>query len=90
MQHDLLKLLFAHRVNPLIPDSVQNPVNVLDCGYGTGKWASELAESFPESQVCSKICDDIVSDRFQVTGVDICPILVQQNDRPDNFEPEVG
>lgn len=28
-------------------------------------------------------------DRVQVTGVDICPIFVQQNDRPDNFVPEV-
>lgn len=30
------------------------------------------------------------SDGGQVTGIDICPIFVQQNDRPDNFMPEVG
>lgn len=50
-QHDLLKLLFAHRVQPLVPDSISNPAHVLDCAYGTGRWASELAEVFPDSQV---------------------------------------
>lgn len=51
LQHDLLQLLFAQRAQPLIPDSISNPAYVLDCGYGTGRWASELAESLPNSQV---------------------------------------
>lgn len=89
LQHDLLKLLFAQRVQPLIPDSIANPAHILDCAYGTGRWASELATIFPDSQVEPNPHDDLVSDQKQVTGIDICPIFVQQNDRPDNFVPEV-
>lgn len=89
-QHNLLKLLFGHRINPLVPDSVLNPVHVLDCGYGSGIWASEVAESFPDAQVSETLGGITLINLDQVTGIDICPIMVQRNDRPDNFMPEVG
>lgn len=85
-------LLFTDRVNPLVPDSVRDPAHILDCGYGTGEWASAVAESFPDSQVRPSLSDrgvNSLTNNNQVTGIDISPVLVQRNDRPDNFIPEV-
>lgn len=51
MQHDLLKLLLPHRSHAPLPQSVRDPADILDCGYGTGDWAVEVAELFPDCKV---------------------------------------
>lgn len=52
-QHSLIKDIFAglwpqHR---LYPDIVGEPVDLLDCGFGTASWAAEVAEYDPDCTV---------------------------------------
>ncbi|KAK7529926.1 S-adenosyl-L-methionine-dependent methyltransferase [Phyllosticta citribraziliensis] len=56
LQHELLKILFGMR-NYFAP--LQNPRKILDVGTGTGKWAVEMANEFPDCEV---------------TGTDLSPI----------------
>lgn len=46
--HRILQLVFDHR---LIFPPVESPQRILDCGYGSGAWALEVAEKYPECQV---------------------------------------
>lgn len=48
MQHNVLHRTFDNRL--VFPD--MGPIRrVLDCGYGSAAWASEVAEQFPDSEV---------------------------------------
>jgi methylase of polypeptide subunit release factors len=48
LQHHLCKLTL-HGKSHLAP--LKNPKNVLDFGTGTGIWAIEFAEEYPEARV---------------------------------------
>ncbi|KAA8904481.1 S-adenosyl-L-methionine-dependent methyltransferase [Sphaerosporella brunnea] len=48
MQHEALQLVFDGR---LIFPPIENPQNILDCGYGSGAWAVDVAEKYPDCQV---------------------------------------
>lgn len=47
-QHAIFALVFDDRV---VFPSLNNPRRILDCGYGTGAWAEEVADLFPDCQV---------------------------------------
>lgn len=47
----MLLELFHDRRNPLLPDFIDDPKNVLDCGFGTGDWIYEVAEAYPDCNV---------------------------------------
>ncbi|KAE8349166.1 S-adenosyl-L-methionine-dependent methyltransferase [Aspergillus coremiiformis] len=66
IQHQVFSKVFD---NKLIFPPIPRPQRVLDCGYGTGSWAIEVAEQHPECEV---------------TGVDIFP-YIDPNDTPDNL-----
>ncbi|KUL83460.1 hypothetical protein ZTR_10930 [Talaromyces verruculosus] len=66
LQHQVFNLVFDNR---LIFPPIRNPRRVLDCGYGAGNWALEVAERYPHCQVI---------------GVDISPHM-QPLDIPDNL-----
>ena len=50
-QHHLFDLIFDERL--VIPPGYSLPRrgNVLDCGFGGGSWAVEVAENYPECEV---------------------------------------
>ncbi|KAF8849992.1 UMTA methyltransferase [Acephala macrosclerotiorum] len=64
--HNVLGRVFDGR---LIFPPITRPRRILDCGYGTGAWAAEVAEQFP---------------RCEVLGVDINPTM-QPEEMPDNL-----
>ncbi|KAL3712368.1 hypothetical protein TMatcc_001067 [Talaromyces marneffei ATCC 18224] len=66
LQQQVFNLVFDNR---LIFPPIHNPRRVLDCGYGAGNWALEVAERYPHCQVI---------------GVDISPHM-QPLDIPDNL-----
>ncbi|RPB02032.1 S-adenosyl-L-methionine-dependent methyltransferase [Choiromyces venosus 120613-1] len=65
-QHEIFKLVFDGR---LILPPIQNPRKILDCGYGSASWATEVAISYPQCEVI---------------GVDITPHMVP-DDPPLNL-----
>ncbi|KAL1976771.1 hypothetical protein VTN31DRAFT_3053 [Thermomyces dupontii] len=65
-QQRVFDLVFDTR---LIFPPIQEPQRILDCGYGAGAWAVEVAEQFPDCQVI---------------GVDISPHM-QPLDTPENL-----
>ncbi|KAK4181867.1 S-adenosyl-L-methionine-dependent methyltransferase [Triangularia setosa] len=64
-QHELFNLVFENR---LIFPPVPRPQRILDCGSGSGAWAIEVAEQYPECEVI---------------GLDIYPYPVPE-DIPEN------
>jgi ubiquinone/menaquinone biosynthesis C-methylase UbiE len=40
----MLKLIYQDWDNALHPNFIKDPEVVLDCGYGSGNWAYDLAE----------------------------------------------
>ena len=48
LQHRALQMVFEGR---LIFPPVAHPIKVLDCGCGSAAWATEVAETFPDSEV---------------------------------------
>lgn len=48
LQQSIFNLVFDNR---LIFPPIRNPRRVLDCGYGAGNWALEVAERYPDCQV---------------------------------------
>ena len=50
-QHRLMDLIFDEKL--VIPPNYSLPRrgNVLDCGFGGGSWAVEVAENYPECEV---------------------------------------
>ncbi len=60
-QHFLLR--YGLQSNYLAP--IQNPLSILDVGCGTGRWAMELAQEFPQANV---VGTDLVSTEHFTTG----------------------
>lgn len=46
--HDVLKKVFDYR---LIFPPLAAPTSILDCGCGSGNWAIDVAEEYPDSEV---------------------------------------
>ncbi|KAG6002998.1 hypothetical protein E4U21_002473 [Claviceps maximensis] len=59
--------------NRLIRAPITLPRRVLDCGFGAGHWAIDIAKQFPKSEV---------------TGIDISPHMIPE-DLPDNVDLQV-
>ncbi|KAI1624138.1 S-adenosyl-L-methionine-dependent methyltransferase [Exophiala viscosa] len=72
-QHEMLKWIYRDWHNLLHPDFIGEPESVLDCAFGTGNWAYDLAEYDPD---CS------------VTGVDISPLMAPP-DQLENMDLQV-
>ncbi|PSS25646.1 hypothetical protein M430DRAFT_48081 [Amorphotheca resinae ATCC 22711] len=70
IMHDVLSRTFDGR---LIFPPLPRPRRILDCGYGTASWASEVAEQHP---------------RCEVIGVDINPSM-QPEEMPENLYLQV-
>ncbi|KAI9774595.1 MAG: hypothetical protein M1840_002844 [Geoglossum simile] len=56
----------------LIFPPIPEPKKILDCGFGTGSWATEVAEQYPECEV------------QQVIGIDISPHM-KPDETPENL-----
>ncbi|KAL0261718.1 hypothetical protein SLS55_003148 [Diplodia seriata] len=69
-QHQILRYLFEGR---LFFPPIQRPTKILDCGYGRGNWALEMAQTYPDSEV---------------TAIDVYPTNELPDDQPDNLEIE--
>jgi len=50
-QHEMLKWIYRDWHNLLHPDFIGEPESVLDCAFGTGNWAYDLAEYDPDCTV---------------------------------------
>ncbi|KAK7522516.1 S-adenosyl-L-methionine-dependent methyltransferase [Phyllosticta citriasiana] len=70
-QHQVLRYLFDGR---LFFPPVKCPRRILDCGYGRGHWALDMALNYPHSEV---------------TAIDLYPAPELPDDQPDNLECEV-
>ncbi|KAI9054724.1 hypothetical protein LZ554_001875 [Drepanopeziza brunnea f. sp. 'monogermtubi'] len=68
--HNVLGRVFDGRI--IVPP-LSRPRRILDCGYGTGAWACEVAEQHP---------------RCEVLGIDINPMM-QPDEVPDNLYLQV-
>ncbi|GAB0138897.1 hypothetical protein EsDP_00007118 [Epichloe bromicola] len=68
--HSVLCRLFD---NKLIFPPVDQPRRILDCGFGAGDWAIDVAKQFPESEVI---------------GLDISPHMISA-DLPDNLDLQI-
>ncbi|EHY54315.1 hypothetical protein HRR83_008106 [Exophiala dermatitidis] len=73
-QHEMMKMIYRDWDNSLHPNFIQDPESILDCGFGSGNWASDLAEYDPN---CT------------VMGVDICPLMAPP-DQPDNMDLQIA
>ncbi|KAK0671058.1 S-adenosyl-L-methionine-dependent methyltransferase [Cercophora samala] len=69
-QHQLFNMVFENR---LIFPPVPRPRRILECGSGSGAWAIEVAEQYPECEVI---------------GLDIYPYPVPE-DTPENVDFQV-
>ncbi|KAL2109216.1 hypothetical protein VUR80DRAFT_2803 [Thermomyces stellatus] len=59
--------------NRLIFPPIRNPRRILDCGFGAGDWAIDVAERY---------------ENCEVTGIDVCPHMFPEQ-YPPNFDPQV-
>jgi tRNA G46 methylase TrmB len=50
-QHEMLKEVYQDWNNGLYPAFIGDPEAVLDCGFGTGNWAYDMAEYDPSCLV---------------------------------------
>ncbi|OJJ32197.1 hypothetical protein ASPWEDRAFT_53883 [Aspergillus wentii DTO 134E9] len=66
LQHRVFQKVFDNR---LIFPPIREPQRVLDCGYGAGTWAIEVAEQYPDCEVI---------------GIDISPHM-KPDDTPENL-----
>ncbi|KAK4465270.1 S-adenosyl-L-methionine-dependent methyltransferase [Cladorrhinum samala] len=69
-QHQVFNMMFENR---LIFPPIQRPRRILECGSGSGAWAIEVAEEYPECEVI---------------GIDINPYPVPE-DIPPNLDFQV-
>jgi ubiquinone/menaquinone biosynthesis C-methylase UbiE len=53
-QHEMLKMIYDDWDNSLHPNFIGEPESVLDCGFGTGNWAYDLAEYDPNCMVSAE------------------------------------
>ncbi|KAK0735860.1 S-adenosyl-L-methionine-dependent methyltransferase, partial [Apiosordaria backusii] len=91
-QHELFNMVFENR---LIFPPIPRPRRILECGSGSGAWAIEVAEQYPECEVrvpCVSSLSSIPStcqrDPWRVIGLDIYPYPVPE-DIPENVDFQV-
>ncbi|KAK1755746.1 S-adenosyl-L-methionine-dependent methyltransferase [Echria macrotheca] len=68
--HAIFNMMFENR---LIFPPIPRPRRILDCGSGSGAWAAEVAEQYPECEVI---------------GIDVFPFNMSE-DMPPNFDFQV-
>ena len=53
-QHHMFNLIFDDKL--VLPSNYALPAEgkVLDCGFGGGSWAVEMAQNYPQSEVISQ------------------------------------
>ncbi|KIW12179.1 hypothetical protein PV08_09455 [Exophiala spinifera] len=73
-QHEMLKLIYTDWNNGLYAPIVGEPEAILDCGFGTGAWAYDVAEYDPNCMV---------------TAIDICPLLAP-SDQLENIDFQIA
>ncbi|KAK4678094.1 hypothetical protein QC764_304520 [Podospora pseudoanserina] len=90
-QHELFNMVFENR---LIFPPVPRPRRILECGSGSGAWAIEVAEQYPECETTASAPAGESMTRFQtdfgqqVIGLDIYPYPVPE-EIPDNVDFQV-
>ncbi|KAG6011608.1 hypothetical protein E4U54_007987 [Claviceps lovelessii] len=70
LMHAVLRVAFDNR---LFQAPIAQPKRILDCGFGAGDWAIDVANQFPESEV---------------VGIDISPHMIP-DDLPDNLDLQI-
>ncbi|KAG5980416.1 hypothetical protein E4U55_004033 [Claviceps digitariae] len=70
LMHSILRLQLEDK---LILAPVAQPRRILDCGFGAGDWAIDVANQFPESKV---------------VGIDISPHMIPE-DLPENLDLQI-
>jgi ubiquinone/menaquinone biosynthesis C-methylase UbiE len=78
----------------LIFPPIENPERILDCGYGSAAWSFDVAEKYPDCQVCSLSCGAkmqtiIPNSEPQVIGIDITPHM-KPEEMPRNLWLQVS
>ncbi|KAK4211705.1 S-adenosyl-L-methionine-dependent methyltransferase, partial [Rhypophila decipiens] len=83
--HQIFNMMFDSR---LIFPPIPRPRRILDLGYGSGSWAIEAAEQYPECEVCDlqSVSFSVIS--FVVFGIDIYPYPMPV-DMPPNLIVQV-
>lgn len=88
----MLKLIYSDWNNGLYAPIVGDPEVILDCGFGTGTWAYDMAEYDPNCMVSHSRSPGTQSLNFlfslQVTAIDICPLLAP-SDQLENIDFQV-
>lgn len=87
----MLKLIYNDWNNGLYAPIVGDPEFILDCGFGTGTWAYDMAEYDPNCMVCLISLIPYSETEFpfpQVTAIDICPLLAP-SDQLENIDFQV-
>ncbi|KAJ9301648.1 hypothetical protein DTO217A2_7561 [Paecilomyces variotii] len=69
LQHRVFNRVFDDR---LIFPPIRRPTRILDCGYGAGAWAVEVAEQYPNCEMT------------KVIGVDVSPHM-KPDETPENL-----
>lgn len=70
--HSVFRRVFDNR---LIFPPIRNPRKVLECGFGAGDWAIEVAERFENCEVCSRSAPEHLTE--------CCCLPVSRQDRGD-------
>ncbi|KAG7136564.1 Secondary metabolism regulator laeA like protein [Verticillium longisporum] len=72
--HILHWVLLQALDNRLLPSQLSRPRRVLECGFGAGDWAIDVAKAYPNCEV---------------VAVDICPHMWPQDELPGNLNLQV-
>ncbi|KAL2153140.1 hypothetical protein VTH82DRAFT_4295 [Thermothelomyces myriococcoides] len=84
--HGIFNMMFDNR---LIFPPIPRPRRILDCGSGSGAWAMEVAEQYPECENAGFLDKEFEdADSASVIGIDIYPYPVPE-DIPPNLEFQV-
>jgi hypothetical protein len=51
----MLKMVYQDWNNSLHPNFIEDPEAILDCGFGSGNWAYDLAEFDPSCTVSARV-----------------------------------
>ena len=65
--HGIFNMMFDNR---LIFPPIPRPRRILECGSGSGAWAMEVAEQYPECEVCEPFPDNIFTCSGTCVDVD--------------------
>lgn len=91
-QHEMLKMIYNDWSNLLHPDFMGDPASILDCGFGSGNWACDIAEYDSDCRVSinvNAICEDFAygsGDRRRHLSSDAASRSTRQYGTPGNKE----